>query len=142
MTYPEVKLAVKVPSLEENAENTPNPPRIIAGWLVEIAGVLHSTFIEIGVFLIHVVQSNPMLAEVGEGKLAYRGAVGRCGCRREAPRTSDEFRSRDLHRIGLEVVHHHEEQVPLRVDPADDEATECQAAPPRRPARRIPRTQR
>ena len=74
-----------------------------------------------------------MLAEVGERELAYRGAVGRCGCRREAPRPSDEFRSRDLHRIGLEVVHHHEEQVPLRVDPADDEATEGQAPPPPNP---------
>ncbi len=29
--YPEVKRAVKVPSLEVNAENTPNPPRTLLG---------------------------------------------------------------------------------------------------------------
>ena len=31
VTYPEVRTAVKVPSLDENAENTPNPPRILLG---------------------------------------------------------------------------------------------------------------
>ena len=40
------------------------PTENIAGWLIEVTGILHSTLIEVGVFLIHVVQANPMLAEV------------------------------------------------------------------------------